>query len=84
MGCRKNPSIRYQRPATVESIVDVNNNLPRKLPAFRPDAVGNTKVRFLNISFPSDICTDTNTFNTDANIISVYILHTFNVSIVQF
>ena len=78
MRCRKNPSVRYQRPATIESIVDVNNNLPRKLPAACPDAVGNTKGRFLNVSFPSDICTDTNDVNIDTDIISVYIFHSFN------
>jgi len=71
MRCRKNPSLRYQRPATKESIVDVNSNLPRKLPAVCRDAVGNTKEWILNVSFPSEICTDTNSFNSDTDIFSV-------------
>jgi hypothetical protein len=84
MRCRKNPSLRYQRPSTEESIVDVKSNLPRKLPAACPDAVGNTKERILNVSFPSDVCTDTSAFSTDTDIISVYIFHSFNIRNLQF
>jgi hypothetical protein len=84
MRCRKNPSLTYQRPATEESTVDVNSNLPRKLPASCPDAVGNTEGRFLKVGFSSDICTDTNAFNSDTDKISVYVFHTFKAIIVQF
>jgi hypothetical protein len=73
MRCRKNPFARNQRTATEVRVVNVKSNLPRKLTAGCPVAIGNTNTSFLHVNFPSDICTDINAFNTDTGMIVVYI-----------